>query len=191
MTAETTFTADIDDLARRLVGARLLVDGVGGLIVETEAYDAGDPASHSFGGPTRRNAAMFGSPGRAYVYRIHGAHWCLNIVGGVAPGAAVLIRALEPTHGIDRMRERRGVEALPSLCSGPGKLCQALAITGDLDGAPVQQAPFELCLSSPPPPLANGPRIGLAKAADRRRRYGWRNSPFLSRPFPRSRPHGP
>ena len=180
------FRREVADLAEALVGARLLVDGVGGVIVETEAYDAADPGSHSFIGPTKRNGAMFGPVGRAYVYRIYGAHWCLNVVGGSAPGAAVLIRALEPTHGLDRMRARRGVDDARKLCSGPGKLCQALAITGDLDGAPLDRPPLDLTRGPEPgPPLARGPRIGLTKAVETPWRFGWRGSAFLSRPFAR------
>ena len=178
------FGQEIDALARALIGATLCVEGVGGRIVETEAYDAEDPASHSFSGPTRRNTAMFGPPGRAYVYRIYGAHWCLNVVGGPRPGAAVLIRALEPTDGIARMRERRGVDDLRRLCAGPGRLCQALAVGSAHDGRPLDAPPFSLQLAVSTPPLAVGPRIGLTKAADAPRRYGWRGSPFLSRPFP-------
>ena len=191
MPIASPFTLGVEAFARALIGARLLVDGVGGVIVETEAYDAADPAAHSFVGPTRRNAAMFGPPGHAYVYRIYGAHWCLNLVGGREPAAAVLIRALEPTHGIERMRERRGLDDLRALCSGPGKLCQALAITAALDGAPLDQPPFDLAFPDASPPLALGARIGLTKAADRPRRYGWMGSPFLSRPFPNSDFHNP
>lgn len=175
--------AEITGLARALIGARLLVEGVGGVIVETEAYHPIDPASHSFAGPTRRNAVMFGAPGRAYVYRSYGLHWCLNVVGGATPGAAVLIRALAPTEGLERMRTRRGAVDTDQLCSGPGKLCQALAITGALNGAPLDQPPFELDYPRAPPPIVSGPRIGISKAVERPWRFGWRGSPFLSRRF--------
>mgnify|MGYP002778138306 CR=1 FL=1 len=177
-------------LARSLIGAVLTVDGVGGRIVETEAYDRDDPASHSFGGPSARNAAMFGPPGRAYVYRIYGLHWCLNVVGGPEPGGAVLIRALEPLHGLERMAERRGVADPRSLCSGPGKLCQALAVTRDHDGLALTEPPFELLGATGAAPLAAGPRIGVSKAADRRWRFGLAGSPWVSRPFPSARMPG-
>ena len=171
------------DLTAELIGWTLTVDGVGGVIVETEAYHAADPASHSFAGPTQRNRAMWGPPGHAYVYRVYGMHWCLNIVGGAEPGAAVLIRALEPTHGIDIMRARRGMEDIARLCSGPGKLAQALAITAALDGAALDTAPFALIPRVAEPPLVTGARIGIAKAADQPWRVGLAGSRFLSRRF--------
>ncbi|MBU1325761.1 MAG: DNA-3-methyladenine glycosylase [Alphaproteobacteria bacterium] len=177
------FARPVDEVARRLIGATLTVDGVGGRIVETEAYDAGDPASHSFRGPTVRNAAMFGPVGRAYVYRIYGLHWCLNLVCGEAPGGAVLIRALEPTQGLETMRARRGVEPARLLCSGPARLCQALGVTRELDGADLSDAPFALAPGRPPHALAAGPRIGITRAADLPRRWGEAGSPWLSRPF--------
>ena len=129
------------ELARALISMQLLVNGIGGRIVETEAYDHDDPASHTFNGPTARNAAMFGPPGTVYVYRSYGLHWCLNLVCGVTPGSAVLIRALEPEHGLDFMRERRGQVPDRDLCRGPGRLCQALAVTGVLDGQSLNMAP--------------------------------------------------
>lgn len=175
---------DAVTVARDLIGARLRVDGVGGTIVETEAYDPDDPASHSFGGPRPRNAAMFGPVGRAYVYRIYGAHWCFNIVcDRTRPGSAVLVRALEPTDGLDVMTERRGTNDPRSLCSGPGKLCQALAIDKALDHAPLNASPFVLEPGSPPARLAIGPRIGITKGAETPWRFGMVGSPFLSRPF--------
>ena len=175
---------DAVTVARALIGARLLVNGVGGTIVETEAYDPADPASHSFGGPRPRNTAMFGPVGRAYVYRIYGAHWCFNIVcDRTRPGSAVLIRALEPTDGLDVMAVRRGTDDLRRLCSGPGKLCQALAIDKALDHAPLDASPFALEPGSPPAGLAIGPRIGITKGAETPWRFGLKGSPFLSRPF--------
>jgi len=169
--------------ARRLLGARLLVDGVGGRIVETEAYTPDDPASHAFRGPTPRNAVMFGPVGRVYVYRIYGLHWCLNIVCDTSmPGSAVLIRALEPTDGIDEMRERRGLADVRKLCSGPGRLCQALGVTGDLNGTPVDHPPFQL-EPAPPVKVLTGTRIGLTRAAETPWRFGLAGSRFLSSPF--------
>ena len=177
------YARPILDLAPALIGCTLLVDGVGGTIVETEAYEAGDPASHSFAGPTPRNRAMWGAGGHAYIYRIYGIHWCLNVVGGAAPGAAVLIRAIEPTHGLATMAARRGTESPRSLCSGPGKLAQALGLTGAQDGLPLDHPPFALLPRPGDPPIVAGPRIGITKAADRPWRFGWAGSPFLSRRF--------
>ena len=164
---------------------RLWVDGVGGVIVETEAYRREDPASHSFPGPTLRNAVMFGPLGHAYVYRSYGVHWCLNIVGG-KPGSAVLIRALEPTDGLEAMRARRGVEPLRRLCSGPGKLCQALAVTAAHNGAALDAPPFRLAPAERDWSVVAGPRIGISKAVKAPWRFGAAGSPFLSRPFPRA-----
>jgi DNA-3-methyladenine glycosylase len=179
------FDRDAVTLARALIGVKLLVDGVGGLIVETEAYDRDDPASHSFNGQTKRNAVMFGPPGYAYVYRIYGAHWCLNAVGGAAPRGAVLIRALEPTDRLDVMAERRGTTDARLLCSGPGKLCQALAVTNAHNGLPFDEPPFALYAADKAWGLAVGPRIGLTKAADTPWRFGAEGSRFVSRPFPK------
>jgi DNA-3-methyladenine glycosylase len=179
------FARDAVTVAKALIGVRLLVDGVGGIVVETEAYDRDDPASHSFIGQTPRNAVMFGPPGRAYVYRIYGAHWCLNVVCDGRPRGAVLIRALEPTDGLLEMAERRGTADVRMLCSGPGKLCQALAVTGARDGARLDQPPFALFAADGVRELATGPRIGLTKGVDTPWRFGAAGSPFLSRPFPR------
>ncbi len=180
------FMRDAVTVARDLIGARLLVEGVGGPIVETEAYDKDDPASHTYGGPTRRNAVLFGPAGRAYVYRIYGAHWCLNVVcGRPGEGQAVLIRALEPTDGLQLMAERRGTGEPRMLCSGPGKLCQALAVTLVHNGDRYDAPPFALFAGDRAYDLAAGPRIGLTKAADTPWRFGAAGSPFLSRPFPR------
>jgi DNA-3-methyladenine glycosylase len=178
------FARSVHDVAPGLVGCTLLVDGVGGTIVEVEAYDSGDPASHGYGGETARNRSMFGPPGRAYVYRSYGIHWCLNLVCAEEGRAeAVLVRALEPTDGLDRMRERRGVEAERLLCSGPGRLCQALGVTGEQDGLRLDRAPF-LLLPGGDVEVARGPRIGLTRAADRPWRYVLAGSRFLSRPVP-------
>jgi DNA-3-methyladenine glycosylase len=178
---ERFFARDVLAVAVDLLGACLLIDGVGGLVVETEAYHQGDEASHSFRGQTAANAAMFGAPGRAYVYRSYGLHWCLNIV--CEQGSAVLIRALEPTHGLETMTVRRGVTEARKLCAGPGNLCKALGVTGGMNGLTVLEAPFCLCPPSVAPVLANGVRIGISKAAERPWRFAVKGSLFLSRPI--------
>ena len=178
------FGREVVRVARDLVGARLLVDGVGGIIVETEAYDREDPASHSHRGRTARNAAMFGPAGHAYVYRSHGLHWCLNLVCGAEPlGSAVLIRALEPTAGLERMRTRRGTDDVRRLCAGPGRLCQALGVTGAHDGLALDGPPFRIEGRSGLVEIAAGPRIGVTRGADTPWRFDLAGSPFLSRRF--------
>ena len=161
MLPRSYFARDAAELARALIGATLLVDGVGGVIVETEAYEREDPASHSFGGKTNRNAAMFGPAGHAYVYRSYGIHWCLNAVcGRDQTRSAVLIRALEPRAGLMTMRARRGLEDVRKLCAGPRRLCEALAISQVHDGLPLDEPPVLL------PRSING-RGGHCRAADR------------------------
>jgi DNA-3-methyladenine glycosylase len=178
------FARSVHEVAPQLIGATLSVDGVGGTIVEIEAYDQDDPASHGFGGATARTASMFGPAGHAYVYRSYGIHWCLNLVCAPESRAeAALVRALEPTRGIATMRERRGLEAVRSLCSGPGKLCQALGITRAYDGLALDESPFELFARQSEPPLVVGPRIGITRAVEQPWRYGLAGSPFLSRRF--------
>jgi DNA-3-methyladenine glycosylase len=179
------FQRDVHTVAPELIGAELYVDGVGGTIVEVEAYDHEDPAAHGYGGRrTERNASMFLPGGHAYVYRSYGIHWCLNFVcedEGVA--SAVLIRALEPTQGLEAMRARRGLDEPRLLMSGPGRLCQALGVTREHDGLPLDRPPFELRARGAVPELLVGPRIGITKAAERPWRYGLAGSRFLSRPF--------
>jgi DNA-3-methyladenine glycosylase len=177
------FRAPVEQVAQALIGATLTLDGVGGVVVETEAYRRDDPASHSFNGPTARNAAMFGPPGRAYVYRSYGMHWCLNLVCGAEPGSAVLIRALAPTVGVDAMRARRGCDDLRKLCAGPGRLCQALDVRPDHDAMALTAPPFSLTLPSTPVDLDVGVRIGISKATQQPWRFGLHGSRFISRPF--------
>ena len=178
------FARTVHDVAPDLIGVTLLVDGVGGPIVEVEAYEQEDPASHAFRGRTARNASMFGPPGHAYVYRSYGIHWCLNLVCDVEGSAeAVLIRALAPERGLEEMRVRRGVLAERALCSGPGKLCQALGVTREHDGLALDAPPFRLLERKAAPRIVTGPRIGITRAVEHSWRYGLAGSPFLSRPF--------
>jgi DNA-3-methyladenine glycosylase len=183
------FLAPSDEVARQLIGATLLLDGVGGRIVETEAYDMEDPASHSFAGLTARNASMFGPPGRVYVYRSYGIHWCLNLVCREAGhGAGVLIRALEPLEGIETMRLRRGLQGPASqdprlLCAGPGRVGQALGLRREHDGMRVDAPPFRLVAAPDAAVILAGPRVGISKAIDRPWRFGLAGSRFLSRAF--------
>ena len=178
------FARGVHEVAPDLVGATLLVNGVGGIIVEVEAYHHTDPAAHSFRGPTPRNAVMFGPPGFTYVYRSYGIHWCVNFVCEKQGSAsAVLIRALQPTHGIPAMRRRRGLHDERSLCSGPGKLCEALAITGAHSGLALDRPPIALHARIGKVEVATGVRIGITKAVDFPWRYGLKGSKFLSKPF--------
>jgi DNA-3-methyladenine glycosylase len=181
------FDAPSDVVARALIGATLQVDGVGGVIVETEAYDQADAASHTFMGPTARNAAMFGPSGHAYVYRSYGIHWCLNFTCRPSGhGAGVLIRALEPRTGLDEMRLRRGVDDPRLLCSGPGRLGQALGISMAHYGLPLDRPPFFVAAPDAAVDVVAGPRIGISKAVEAPWRFGLKDSRFLSRPFGRA-----
>jgi DNA-3-methyladenine glycosylase len=178
------FARSVHEVAPDLVGGTLLFAGVGGTIVEVEAYDHEDPAAHGYRGRTARNASMFGPPGHVYVYRSYGIHWCANLVcEGEGVAAAVLLRALEPTHGLDRMRARRGLDDRRLLCAGPGRLCQALGITREHDGLPLDEPPFELHERAAPADVVAGPRVGITRAADLPWRYGLAGSPYLSRRF--------
>jgi DNA-3-methyladenine glycosylase len=183
------FARPVAEVAPALVGCTLLVDGVGGVIVEVERYQQDDPASHSFRGPVGRAGVMFGAPGRLYVYRSYGLHWCLNLVcEPEGRGAAVLVRALAPTRRLEAMRARRGSLADRLLCAGPGRLCAALGVDGRLDGAAAVGPGTAAWLGGRigPVEIATGPRIGITKAADRPWRFGLAGSPYLSRPFPRA-----
>ena len=178
------FARSVHDVAPDLIGTTLSVDGVGGTIVEVEAYHHTDPAAHSYIGRTPRNAVMFGPPGFLYVYRSYGIHWCLNFVCEEEGSAsAVLVRALEPTQGLAAMRRRRGLPEARDLCSGPGKLCEALGVTIAHNGLPLDKPPFELRARTEEPAIVTGPRIGITKAVDHPWRYGLKGSKFLSKPF--------
>jgi DNA-3-methyladenine glycosylase len=178
------FDRSVHEVAPDLIGTTLLVDGVGGIIVEVEAYHHTEPAAHSFNGPTPRNRVMFGPPGFSYVYRSYGIHWCVNFVCEKEGSAsAVLIRAVQPTHGIAAMRRRRGLHDERALCSGPGKLCEALGITIKHSEIPLDQPPFALHARLSKPEIVAGVRIGLTKAVNLPWRYGLKESRFLSKPF--------
>jgi DNA-3-methyladenine glycosylase len=178
------FARSVHEVAPDLIGVALLLDGVGGRIVEVEAYDQEDPASHGYRGRTARNEAMFGPPGHAYVYRSYGIHWCLNLVCcGEGTAEAVLIRALEPTAGLDEQRARRGLDDVRLLCAGPGRVCQALGITRDQDGLPLDRPPFRLEERTEVPEILTGARIGITRATELSWRYGLAGSRFLSRPL--------
>jgi DNA-3-methyladenine glycosylase len=182
--AREFYARSVHEVAPELIGVTLLVDGVGGPIVEAEAYDAKDPAAHGFRGRTPRNASMFGPPGHAYVYRSYGIHWCLNLVcEDEGSAAAVLIRALEPQHGLEVMRERRGLDDPRLLCAGPGRLCQALAVTRAHDGMALDEQPFELRPRADPIDVVAALRIGISVATDLPWRYGAAGSRYLSRPL--------
>jgi DNA-3-methyladenine glycosylase len=180
------FDRSVHVVARELIGCRLFFDGVGGTIVETESYERDDPACHAYVGLTDRTEVLFGPPGLAYVYLSYGIHSLLNFVAEPeGEAAAVLIRALEPTAGLEAMRERRGDRPDGELCSGPGKLTEALGIGLELNGADLERDPF-LILGPEGPPLAvvTGPRIGITKAVDRPWRFSAAGNRFVSRPRP-------
>ena len=178
------FDRSVHEVAPELIGATLMVDGIGGVIVEVEAYHHTDPAAHSYNGQTERNGVMFGPPGMAYVYRSYGIHWCLNFVCEAEGSAsAVLIRAIEPTEGLAKMRRRRAVPDVRALCSGPGKLCQALGVSIKHNGLALDRPPFELRARTGKPEIVVGPRIGITKAVDEPWRYGLKGSRFLSKGF--------
>ena len=182
------FDRPVLQVAPDLIGATLLVDGIGGVIVEVEAYHHTDPAAHSYLGRTERNAVMFGPPGVAYIYRSYGIHWCLNFVCEEEGSAsAVLIRALQPVESLTAMRRRRGLADQRALCSGPGKLCQALGVTHRHNGLPLDKAPFELRVREGKVEIVRGVRIGITKAVEKPWRYGLKGSRFLSKPFPLNR----
>ncbi|QJX06626.1 MULTISPECIES: DNA-3-methyladenine glycosylase [Rhizobium] len=174
------FERDAVTVSRDLLGCHLTVDDVGGRITETEAYYPDDEASHSFRGPTKRNGAMYGKPGNVYIYRIYGMYWCLNFV--CHPGSAALIRALEPETGIPQMMERRATDMLTSLCSGPGKLCQALGVDIAINDRLLDRPPYAIAPSAPVP-IVSGKRIGITKNAEAPWRFGIQGSRFLSKPF--------
>jgi DNA-3-methyladenine glycosylase len=176
------FARSVHEVAPDLVGCTLLADGVGGRIVEVEAYDHEDPASHGFRGLTERNRSMFGPPGHAYVYRSYGIHWCLNLVcGDDGVPEAVLVRALEPTHGVELMRRRRGLDDERLLCAGPGRLCQALGVTREHDGLPLDRSPFAVLAGAGTVEVVRGRRVGIRQAVEFPWRYGLAGSRFLSR----------
>jgi DNA-3-methyladenine glycosylase len=178
------FGRSVHEVAPDLIGATLLVNGVGGIIVELEAYHHTEPAAHSYRGPTPRNLVMFGPPGFAYVYRSYGIHWCINFVCEQEGSAsAVLIRALQPTHGLASMRRRRRLHDERSLCSGPGKLTEALGITDKHNGLVLDAAPMALHARIGKVEVATGLRIGITKAVELPWRYGLKGSRFLSKPF--------
>jgi DNA-3-methyladenine glycosylase len=179
------FNRSVHDVAPDLIGATLLFAGRGGPIVEVEAYHHTEPAAHSFRGPTARNAVMFGPAGYTYVYRSYGIHWCVNFVCEPEGSAsAVLIRAIQPTVGLAALRRRRGVADDRLLCSGPGRVCEALGISATHNGLPLDQLPFQLFARESVVEVVVGVRIGITKAAEKPWRYGLKGSRFLSKPFP-------
>jgi DNA-3-methyladenine glycosylase len=179
------FARNVLKVAPDLIGATLLVNGVGGIITEVEAYHHTEPAAHSFNGPTPRNTVMFGPAGYLYVYRSYGIHWCMNFVCEKEGSAsAVLVRAIEPTHGIAAMRRRRGLHDERNLCSGPGKVCEALGVSDKLNGNALDVSPIAMYARTRKPEIVTGVRIGITKATELPWRYGLKGSRFLSKPFP-------
>ncbi|HEX3737061.1 MAG TPA: DNA-3-methyladenine glycosylase [Solirubrobacterales bacterium] len=181
------FDRSVHAVARELVGCRLFFAGVGGTIVETEAYEREDPASHSYVGLTERTKVMFGPPGRAYVYLSYGIHSLLNFVcEPEGDAAAVLIRALEPTAGLEAMRERRtAAHSDLDLCSGPGKLTEGLGITLAENADRLDRAPFLLLgPEGDPPSVMTSTRVGITKGVEKPWRFSAAGSPFVSRPRP-------
>ncbi|HUC52291.1 MAG TPA: DNA-3-methyladenine glycosylase [Xanthobacteraceae bacterium] len=186
------FDRSVLEVAPDLIGVTLLVNGIGGRIVEVEAYHHTDPAAHSYRGPTPRNAVMFGPPGYLYVYRSYGIHWCMNFVCETQGSAsAVLIRAIEPVEGVAQMRRRRGVKDLRLLCAGPGRICEALGVTAAHNGLALDAPPFALFARTAQVEVVAGVRIGLTKAVEKPWRYGEKGSRFLSKPFPQARTKDP
>ena len=182
MTSQELLAGSVHEVARGLLGWTFLRDGIGGRIVEVEAYAPDDAASHAFRGRTERNGSMFGGPGTLYVYRSYGIHWCVNVVVELeGTAAAVLLRALEPTHGLGEMRVRRGTADLRSLCAGPGRLTQALGISGADDGASVFEPPFTLESPEAVADFIATPRVGLTKATELPWRYVVRGTRWASR----------
>ena len=183
------FVRSVHAVARDLIGCTVARGEIAGVIVETESYHADDPACHAFGGPTPRSSVLFGPPAHAYVYLSYGVHSLLNFVAEPeGDAAAVLIRALEPVAGIDTMRQRRGIERLEALCSGPGKLTEALAIGLDLNGASLREGPIEVLGREPgwaDPRIVTAPRIGITKAVEHPWRFCAAGSRFVSKPWPR------
>jgi DNA-3-methyladenine glycosylase len=183
------FARSVQQVARDLIGCTVAHGGTTGVIVETESYHADDPACHAFGGPTPRSSVLFGPPARAYVYLSYGVHSLLNFVAEPeGEAAAVLIRALEPTAGIDTMRKRRDLQRIEDLCSGPGKLTEALDIGLDLNGVPLVGGPIEVLGREPgqnDPAIVTGPRVGITKATEHPWRFTAAGSRFVSRPLPR------
>jgi DNA-3-methyladenine glycosylase len=179
------FERSVHEVAHDLVGCCLFYEGCGGMIVETESYERDDPACHAYAGLTRRTEVLFGPPGRAYVYLSYGIHSLLNAVAEPAgEAAAVLIRALEPTAGLEKIQARRSGRGFADLCSGPGKLTEALGVGLDANGTDLSSDPFLLLAPEQgwEGAIVTGPRVGISKAIDRPWRFCLSGSRFVSRP---------